>query len=266
MATAPSSRVTLESGDRLTPEEFDRIYEQLPDVRAELINGKVYIKDEDTRREVIVSNGYNGRMATAPSSRVTLESGDRLTPEEFDRIYAQMPNVRAELIDGVVYVSSPVKFHDHGRPQNDIGTLIGTFRASNAGEVDSCQDATFITDANDRVQPDGCVFKLSGSAYIDDEDGYMHGSPEFVVEISASSATYDLHDKLDIYRRAGVREYLVWRVLNEAFDLFHLTGDNYVRIDPNPDGMLVSTVFPGLRIHTRALIEGDLATALAALR
>jgi Uma2 family endonuclease len=94
----------------------------------------------------------------------------------------------------------------------------------------------------------------------------MHGSPEFVVEISASSATYDLHDKLDIYRRAGVREYLVWRVLNEAFDLFHLTGDNYVRIDPNPDGMLVSTEFPGLRIHTRALIEGDLATALAALR
>jgi len=44
-----------------------------------------------------------------------LESGDRLTRQEFERRYQAMPNIqKAELIEGVVYVASPVRATSHG--------------------------------------------------------------------------------------------------------------------------------------------------------
>jgi hypothetical protein len=55
-----------------------------------------------------------------------LENGDRVTPEEFEQRYHRMPNVKkAELIEGVVYVPSPVRVTRHGRPHSwIIGWLI----------------------------------------------------------------------------------------------------------------------------------------------
>ena len=43
-----------------------------------------------------------------------LENGDRLTRDEFERRYEAMPHLKkAELIEGVVYVPSPVRYHRH---------------------------------------------------------------------------------------------------------------------------------------------------------
>ncbi|WP_245555388.1 Uma2 family endonuclease [Baaleninema simplex] len=39
-----------------------------------------------------------------------------------------------------------------------------------------------------------------------------------IVEIAVSSASYDLHDKFQVYRRNGVLKYLVWRVEDNPFD------------------------------------------------
>ena len=45
-----------------------------------------------------------------------LEMGDRLTRIEFERRYAAMPpNKKAELIEGVVFMPSPVRY-SHGKP------------------------------------------------------------------------------------------------------------------------------------------------------
>ena len=44
-----------------------------------------------------------------PPRILPLEHGDHLTREEFERRYEAMPHVRkAELIEGVVYMPSPV--------------------------------------------------------------------------------------------------------------------------------------------------------------
>src|SRR4051812_13280510 len=43
-----------------------------------------------------------------------LENGDHLTRAEFERRYEAMPNVKAELIEGVVFMASPVRHHKHG--------------------------------------------------------------------------------------------------------------------------------------------------------
>ncbi|MGE0707428.1 MAG: Uma2 family endonuclease [Planctomycetota bacterium] len=99
-----------------------------------------------------------------------------------------------------------------------------------------------------------------------DEDGYVAGAPELVAEVAASSVSYDLHDKLGAYRRNGVREYLVWRVLDRALDWFVLRDERYEPLAPVGDGTLRSAVFPGLWLDPRALLAGDLAAVLARLQ
>jgi Uma2 family endonuclease len=87
-----------------------------------------------------------------------------------------------------------------------------------------------------------------------------------VAEVAASSASYDLHDKLDAYRRNGVQEYLVCRVLEGRIDWFVLRGGRYELIVPAEDGTLRSTVFPGLWLDPSALLRGDLAAVLTVVR
>ena len=98
-----------------------------------------------------------------------------------------------------------------------------------------------------------------------DKQGYLAGPPELVVEIAASSSSIDLHAKLNVYRRSGVREYLVWRTLDEAFDWFVLREGRYDRLEP-VGGILKSEQFPGLWLDTAAMLRGDLAAVLDVVR
>ena len=77
-------------------------------------------------------------------------------------------------------------------------------------------------------------------------DGYVTGSPELIGEVTASTASYDLHDKLHAYRRNGVQEYVVWRAWDLAVDWFVLREGQYDRRDPDQDGIFRSQAFPGL--------------------
>jgi len=43
------------------------------------------------------------------------------------------------------------------------------------------------------------------------------GTPELLVEVAASSASYDLHDKLTSLPAHGVQEYIVWRVYDRVW-------------------------------------------------
>ncbi|MGQ4810223.1 hypothetical protein NKDENANG_03672 [Candidatus Entotheonellaceae bacterium PAL068K] len=67
-----------------------------------------------------------------------------------------------------------------------------------------------------------------------------------MVEVASSSASYDLHAKLQVYRRGGVREYVVWQVLDQEVDWFVLREGQYERLQPDIDGCLRSEVFAGL--------------------
>lgn len=63
---------------------------------------------------------------TAPL--LTLESGDRLTREEFEYRYAQCPHInKAELINGVVFVASPVRYRLHGVPHSQMMVWAGNY-------------------------------------------------------------------------------------------------------------------------------------------
>jgi Uma2 family endonuclease len=92
--------------------------------------------------------------------------------------------------------------------------------------------------------------------------GFVEGPPELTAEVSFTSASYDLHQKLHAYERNGVQEYLVWRVEDMAIDWFALRGGKYKPLHGTADGQLKSKVFPGLWLDVPALLKGNLARVL----
>ena len=197
-----------------------------------------------------------------------LENGDRLTREEFEKRYAAMPDVKkAELIDGVVYMGSPVRFGKHSEPHAALLTWLGTYAAFTQG-VRLGDNATVRLDSDTEPQPDALLRiepEVGGSSHIS-EDDYIEGAPELVAEISSSTASYDLHDKMDAYRRAGVKEYLVWRVEDGQVDWFVLRDGAYMRLAPDGSDMISSLTFPGLWLAVSALLAGDMAQVVGALQ
>lgn len=209
------------------------------------------------------------RMSVTPSIKLPpLESGDRLTRQEFERRYHAMPHIKkAELIEGVVYVASPVRIGNHGRPHAQIITWLGAYCAATPG-VDLADNATVRLDADNEPQPDALLRlepEAGGKSRIS-EDDYVEGAPELIVEIAASTAAYDLNDKLRAYRRNEVQEYLVWQRYENRLDWFSLQEGVYVHFTPDETGIIRSQVFPGLWLAVSALLNGDLATVLAQLQ
>ena len=177
-----------------------------------------------------------------------LEQGDTLSREEFERRYHATTHVKkAELIEGVVHMPSPVRWDKHARPHLKLCQWLGTYEDATPG-VQGADNATVRLDLDNEPQPDATLIiePRCGGQVIIDEDGYVAGAPELVAEVAASSASFDLHTKFRVYRRAGVREYLVWRVLDQEFDWFVLRGSQFERLVPNADGCLKSEIFPGL--------------------
>lgn len=217
-------------------------------------------------------------MATEPSQSVVndvtgsefippLEPGDRLTRDEFERRYEAMPHLKkAELIEGVVYRPSPVRFSRHGRPHARlIGWLIH-YEARTPG-VEVAGDATARLDMDNEPQPDAMLIidpERGGSVRIGKDD-YIESAPELVGEVSSSTVSFDLNTKLHVYRRNGVKEYVVWRVLDRQIDWFILRAGQYERQQPDAQGVHRSETFPGLWLDAAALLCGDLAATLATL-
>ncbi|MCI0360572.1 MAG: Uma2 family endonuclease [Planctomycetaceae bacterium] len=202
-----------------------------------------------------------------PAHIPPLAAGDRLTRDEFERRYTAMPHVKkAELIEGVVYMPSPVSHEEHAAPHFDFITWLGVYRSMTPG-VRGGDNGTLRLDLDNEPQPDGYLLVLpefGGRAHM--VAGFVEGSPELVVEVSASSVSYDLHDKLNAYRRNGVQEYVVWRVWDRAIDWFVLRNGRYQLLALTADGYYVSEVFPGLWLEPAALLRGDLARVLAVLQ
>jgi Uma2 family endonuclease len=189
-----------------------------------------------------------------------LETGDRLTRAEFERRYSAMPQVKkAELIEGIVYMPSPVRVRRHGRPHVILAGWLSHYLAKTP-EIEWFGDnSTVRLDEDNEPQPDILLMlprAAGGSAKVDDDD-YVSGPPDLVCEVAASSVSIDLHIKLNAYRRNGVREYLVWRTEDRAVDWFFLHEGAYQRIEP-ADGLLKSRTFGGLWLDPAALVAGDL--------
>ena len=189
-----------------------------------------------------------------------LENGDRLNRVEFERRYTASKIKKAELIEGLVYVASPLRFTPHAEPHGRIIGWLITYQSMMA-DLKVGIEPTVRLDADNEPQPDAVLFRLGGNAQID-EDGYITGAPELIVEIAASTVSYDLHAKKRAYERNGVKEYIVWRTLDRQIDWFILENGQYVELAPDAEGIVHSREFDGLRLNITAILNGDMSAVL----
>ncbi len=205
-------------------------------------------------------------IVKVPTNIPPLENGDRLTRLEFETRYQKMTHVKkAELIEGIVYMGSPLRINQHGEPHASIMAWLGFYKAYTKG-VQLGDNCTVRLDVDNEPQPDALLRIEKGGQSIISEDGYVEGSPELIVEIAASTVSIDLHDKLKAYRRNQVQEYLVWRVDDNQFDWFRLKEEKYIKLQADENGIIKSEIYPGLWLDVNSLLNRDLATVLNVLQ
>ncbi len=196
-------------------------------------------------------------MSTTIEQRIApLVAGDKLTREEFLRRWEADPEIKnAELIGGIVYMPSPVSA-EHGDMELDVGVWLGTYKAATPGTAGGHNTTSFILedtpqpDLNLRIRPE-----YGGSSWV--EDKYLGGVPELLTEICRSSASYDLHVKLDLYQAAKIPEYLAILLFEQEIRWHVLVNGQYQLLPAGPDGLIRSRIFPGLWLDGKALLAGN---------
>ena len=192
-----------------------------------------------------------------PASPPPLQDGDRLTSEEFLRRWEAMPDLKhAELIDGTVYMPSPIS-QKHSNLHFPLSTWLGIYTANTPGCWGGLE-ATWVMGHRDVPQPDLALLVLpeyGGQSTVEGE--YYAGVPELIVEVALSSRARDLGIKLRLYERMGVHEYLVVVASQKRIIWHQRTAGIFQPIDPDADGTLRSRCFPGLWLDPIALWSRD---------
>jgi Uncharacterized protein conserved in cyanobacteria len=210
---------------------------------------------------MLISDNMVSSLTTLP-----LENGDQLTRIEFERRCAAMSDEKkVELIEGIVYMAAALRYKSHGKPHASIIGWLAFYEAATPG-VGLADNTTVRLDNDNELQPDALLRVEQGGQSIISEDDYVEGAPELIVEIAASSASIDAHQKLKIYRRNNVQEYLIWRVYEQQLDWFRLREGEYIKLLADSEGIIKSEIFPGLWLDEQSLLTGNLAQVLTILQ
>ncbi|MDR3638193.1 MAG: Uma2 family endonuclease [Isosphaeraceae bacterium] len=194
-----------------------------------------------------------------------LVEGERLDQGEFHRRYEAMPpGTRAELINGVVSMPSPVG-RAHGQAHVPAIVWLDRYAEATPG-VEVLDNATTILGRKSEPQPDVLLRILPEyGGRTRTERGFVRGAPELILEVAKATRYIDLGPKLDDYERAGVCEYVV-RALDPHEVVWHVLREGHLIAVPQAvDGLYRSEVFPGLWLDPAALLAGDRAGLRAAL-
>lgn len=210
-------------------------------------------------------------MATAKPPRSKklppLENGDRLDQPTFHAHYEAMPeDCRAELIGGIVHIPSPRR-HPHGETQSLVIRWLDEYTEATPG-TEALLNNTQILGPDSEPEPDACLFiapEYGGSVYAD-EDDYLNGAPELVVEVTSSTESIDLHRKKQDYQKAGVREYVVLALRMQKVFWFVRQRGKYKETPLPADGIFRSRMFPGLWLDAEAMLRCQRPGVLAALK
>src|SRR5262249_33047784 len=196
-----------------------------------------------------------------------LEAGDHLDQATFHARYEAMPpDFRAELIGGVVFVPSPLR-SEHGESHALVmGWLTNYWGATPGTQVRD--NATAILGEESEPQPDATLViePASGGQSSVSEEGYATGPPELIAEVASSSESIDLHAKRRDYERAGVLEYVVVVLRQQAVRWFVLQDGAYREVEADASGLFKSTIFPGLWLDAPALLQHDVRQVMATLQ
>jgi Uma2 family endonuclease len=207
----------------------------------------------------MVDRGVAMSTANPPKQPVVapLVEGQRLDQPTFHARYEAIPSgTRAELIGGVVSMPGATG-HDHGASMVPLIVWVDYYAEHTPG-VDPLAHTTVILNKRNEPQPDLMLRILpERRGRTRDEEGYVVGTPELVIEVAQSSRYVDLGPKLNEYERAGVLEYIVCSVDPEEILWHVLERERFVVVAPDADGLYRSRTFPGLWLDPQALLARD---------
>ena len=196
-----------------------------------------------------------------------LDGAGSLDQRTFHARYEAMPeDCRAELIGGIVYMASPQKV-PHSKAQQVVSQWLGEYADATPG-TDALLNNTQILGPDSEPEPDGCLFILpeyGGQVHVDDDE-YLNGAPELIVEVSSATESIDLNRKKLDYQKAGVREYVVLALRTQQVFWFLRQRGKYKEVPLPSDGVFRARSFPGLRLDAEAMLSNDRRRVLAALR
>jgi Uma2 family endonuclease len=226
--------------------------------------------------------GKSAARVTKPEPVPPLRDGDRMNAREFLRRYEAMGDgVRAELINGVVYIHSPVITPNgkgpivppianerHGRPQGRLIFWATAYEMMTPGVEAAAPVTVVLPSGRQVIEPDAVLRILpeSGGRSELGPDDFLYGPPELLVEVANTSASRDVGEKLRSYQADGVREYLVWRTRADEVEWFHLRRNRFSPLRPDTDGVVRSVAFPGLWLNLPALFANDLTRVYGGLQ
>lgn len=174
-----------------------------------------------------------------------------------------MPELKfAELIDGIVFMGSPLS-RSRGISYADLGFWLKIYSESTPG-CEVLGETTTVLGSRNVPQPDISMRILpecGGQSH--NAANYLGGPPELIVEVSDSSSSRDLGIKLELYFRAGVREYINILLAHSRVIWRYLTEDRYEEMAPREDGLLCSRVFPGLWLDPGAVWNSEISIRAA---
>ena len=202
----------------------------------------------------------------APVLPLPLQEGDRLTLDEFLRRWEAMPDLyRAELIDGVVSMPSPIT-KTHSRYQWLLNGWLNHYETLVPGCA-GLASGTWLMSTNSAPQPDlAFILEPEAGGQSGQTGNYSSGAPELVIEVSHTTSAKDKGAKLRLYERSGVREYVTVRPAVQEIVWRELVDGCYRQIPLDSDGLLRSRVFPGLWLDPAALWAQDAASLAAAVQ
>jgi Uma2 family endonuclease len=204
-------------------------------------------------------------MKTTPRARKRageplplLNNGDHMKQPEFHRRYQAYPeDVKIELVGGIVYMASPLRW-PHGNYHVKLGLALELYASGTPG-VEAGDNATSILGEESEPQPDLALRLLPeyGGQSRENAERYIEGPPELLAEIAYSSRAIDMKQKREDYENAGVVEYLVLCIEEQEIHWFHFPSKR--RIRPNREGTSRSRIFPGLWLDVPALLAKNSA-------
>ena len=175
-----------------------------------------------------------------------------------------MPNVKfAELIGGVVYMPSPLS-REHSVPDSRVDNWLGHYAAFTPGcEVGS--NGTWLM-REDSPQPDVYLRLLPEYGGQSTTAGpYPQGARirwrRFVCRVRPT--TY-MRSSIFI-KRPACSEYLVFLVREQEIRWHRLINGVFHVVAADADGIMRSSVFPGLWLDAGAILAGDMAKVFTVL-
>ncbi len=173
----------------------------------------------------------------------------KVTPEEFDQLCVDNPDLRLELHqNGTLIVMAPTG-GETGKRNLNLAIEVGTWnRQTNLGEAfDSSTGYDFTALGSGKLSPDVSWIEKSRLEGIDIV-GFIPVVPDFVIELrSATDVLKSLREKMQEYQRLGVRLGLLINPQDQQVEVYRL--GQAVAVLEAPPTVDCGDVMPDFRLN-----------------